>query len=124
MYGVPVSLSQDGVISYDGSMLVKDQYVDLLGHENYKAQRTEVSEKEFQVVIFRFGEDVVVVTGRALRGTVKHPAFETKYYGPCRFFTAKHPVYALVSTIGRHSRKPIHARRLVKFFRFPFQLQN
>ena len=64
---------------------------------------------------FSVGDEVLVARGTALNTTVKWPAFESRFYGPCKITAAHHPRYVLLSPSRRFSREAVHARRLVLY---------
>lgn len=72
---------------------------------------------------YKVGDSVLVAYGKALDSSVKWPAFKSRYFGPCRVIRARHPLYDLESTQGRHSRIPIHARRLRPYLHRPIDLK-
>ena len=61
---------------------------------------------------YSVGDTVLLAKGKSLTAPTR--VFSTKYQGPFRVTEIGHPRYHLVSQGGRHSRKPIHARRLRK----------
>lgn len=63
---------------------------------------------------FQVGDLVLIARGKAL-GTVKWPAFSSKFYRPCMVVNANHPRYRLTSAHNRYTRQDIHARRLLKY---------
>ena len=71
-----------------------------------------VTKKE--IVQCKVGDQFLVVLG-SFYGAAKFPAFKSKYKGPYRVIDSKHPRYGLVSSTGKHTRKPIHARQLKKY---------
>ena len=64
---------------------------------------------------FKAGDFILVARGKALGSNIKWPPFSSKFYGPCMISSPNHPHYKLTSAHNRHTRKAIHARRLVVY---------
>lgn len=68
---------------------------------------------------FQVGEKLLVCRGSAFRTTVKRLSSNLKYSGPCTVRNADHPRYELYSQQHLLLRRPIHTRRLVRYYQHP-----
>ena len=88
-------------------------------HDHHTKSPSHKSTETFQV-----REKVLVCLGDVLRTTVNWPPLTSKYYGPCTVKNANHSRYELCSQHCRLSCRPIHARRLARYYRRPDHLLN
>ena len=125
LYGHPPRLSSvDATPLLLTSKLVHRQ-IELLASAHLLAKRHEHHTKAtsrkltetFQVV-----EKSLVCRGGALRTTMKWVPLTSKYYGPCNMKNADHPRYGLCSPHRPLSRRPIHARCLLRYYQRPGHL--
>lgn len=86
----------------------------LLGHRTGRVdlQQGSSGDKNANTEQFQVGDLDLVAYGEMFR-SLKRPALESKYYGPCTVLRVQHARYEQASASERRCRKPILSRRLV-----------
>ena len=117
LYGTPPRMTP-----FDSQPMLVDPHdtgsreVENLAIQSARARRDQISRSiEAPTHTFSEGEQVLVAKAKSL-GPLKMPPFESRWFGPCSVVTANHPLYELRMADGKKTRKPIHARRLKRWF--------
>ena len=126
MYGVPPRMQENDAKPLLSCTTDIHREMELMATASARASRVlrqnqdrKVSGKERR---YDVGDMVLLAKGKSLTAPTR--VFSTKYQGPFRVTEVGHPRYHLVSSGGRHSRKPIHARRLIPYILRPSHLQQ
>lgn len=119
LYGVSPRLMPTEKDGGNGIMTLSHRRMEILAALGPRAQRAQggktSAKRRLPGKEYAVGDLVLVAHGSALTN-MKWPSFKSKFYGPCKVVSAKHPRYILRSSTGKHTRVAIHARRLVRYF--------
>lgn len=97
--------------------------VELMCTESLRAKRTMKNRAAVREKKYHIGDYVLVAYGASF-SRVKKPPLESVWYGPCQVVHAHHPWYMLKSLSGKLSRREIHSRRLVRYWKRPTHLSS
>lgn len=121
LYGVlpRVGVAEGSILSRQIELVNDDaRCVELLSAEEMPAWRSWTTRKDFVESLLVVGDHVLVVRGEDVC-QVKWILMKSMFYGPCAVNYAENPRYKLKSPHGRVSRRPIHTRRLVRYYHRP-----